>query len=49
MYGSINMRNVKAVILVLNILKLMKFLHHNARSLLKRYGPINMTLSNDIP
>ena len=38
---STNMNIVKAIILVWNILELMLFLHHDARSLPKRQGPIN--------
>jgi hypothetical protein len=37
---SININNVKAVILVGDILKLISFLHHDARSLPRRHGPI---------
>jgi hypothetical protein len=42
--ASTNMSGVKVVILIWDILELMLFLHHNARSLFKKQGPTNNAL-----
>jgi hypothetical protein len=44
---STNMNIVKAVILVWDILELMLFLHHDARSLPERQGPIKTWASSN--
>jgi hypothetical protein len=36
---SINLRNVKTIIVIWDLLELMLFLHHDARSLPKKKGP----------